>query len=150
MPCHAYDHLFRRIVHTNTPLLSHRASPPLAEIGLLSLGLGDTLGESLSVFISGIFGSLSITTLERDAMTLMLQTLRSDQALNLRRLGIRLLALAFRLDLTTDNKLADIIILGEAKELPNLCRAFGTQALRVHGVGDAGDVVVALFDDREG
>ena len=53
-------------------------------------------------------GSLSITTLERDAMTLMLQALRSDEALNFRRLGIWLLALAFRLNLTTDHKLADL------------------------------------------
>jgi hypothetical protein len=57
---------------------------------------------------SSILGSLSITTLERDAMTLMLQTLRSDQALDLWRLGVRLLALALRLDLTTDHEFADL------------------------------------------
>lgn len=43
-----------------------------------------------------------------------------------------------------------IILLGEAKELSNLRRPLRAQALRVYSIGDAGDVVVALFDDREG
>jgi hypothetical protein len=42
-----------------------------------------------------------------------------------------------------------IVFLGEAKELANLGGALGAQALGVHDVGDAGDVVVALLDDRE-
>jgi hypothetical protein len=55
-----------------------------------------------------ILGSLSITALQCNAVTLMLQTLWSDQSLNLRGLGVWLLALALWLDLTTDNKLSDL------------------------------------------
>jgi len=42
-----------------------------------------------------------------------------------------------------------IVFLGEAKELADLRCALGTEALGVHDVGDAGDIVVALLDDRE-
>lgn len=57
---------------------------------------------------SGIFGSLSVTALECDTVTLVLQTLGSNQTLNLGCFGIRLLALALGLDLPTDNKLSDL------------------------------------------
>jgi hypothetical protein len=39
----------------------------------------------------------------------VLQTLRSDETLDLRRLGVWLLALALRLHFTTDDVLADLI-----------------------------------------
>jgi len=57
---------------------------------------------------SSIFGSLRVATLECDAVTLVLETLRSNQTLDLRSLGIWLLALALWLNLTTDNELADL------------------------------------------
>ena len=41
-------------------------------------------------------------------MALVLQTLRSDQTLDLGSLGVGLLALALGLHLTTDDKLADL------------------------------------------
>lgn len=50
-----------------------------------------------------------MTALECDAVALVLETLRSNQALDARSLGVRLLALGLWLDLTADNKLADLI-----------------------------------------
>jgi len=55
-----------------------------------------------------ILGLLSITALECDAVALVLQTLGSNQTLDLRGLGVRLLALTLWLHLTTDNELADL------------------------------------------
>jgi len=131
-------------------LLAHGAGSPLTKVSLLSLGFSDALGEKLSIFISSILGSLSIAALKCDAVALMLQTLGSDQTLDLRCLSIRLLPLALRLNFTTDNKLADIILLGEAKELPDLRSTLGAEALWVDGVGHAWDVGFARLDDRKG
>jgi len=55
-----------------------------------------------------ILGLLSIAALECDAVALVLQTLGSNQTLDLRGLGVRLLALTLWLNLTTDNELADL------------------------------------------
>lgn len=41
-------------------------------------------------------------------MALVLQTLRGDEALDLGSLGVRLCALLLRLNLTTDDELADL------------------------------------------
>jgi hypothetical protein len=51
---------------------------------------------------------LGLAALERNAVALVLQALGSNQALDARSLGVRLLALALRLDLTPDNVLADL------------------------------------------
>ena len=113
-------------------------------------------------------------------MTLVLQTLRGDQTLNLRSLGVRFLAFTLRLNLTTNDELANlcmktrislaeahtlprcessrigdedmythIIILGEVEELPNLRSTLGTQTLRMNHIGDTGDVVFTLLDNRK-
>lgn len=55
-----------------------------------------------------ILGLLSVTALECDAVALVLQTLGSNQTLDLRGLGVRLLALTLWLNLTTNNELADL------------------------------------------
>lgn len=51
---------------------------------------------------------LGLAALERNAVALVLQALRSNQALDARSLGVRLLALALGLDLTPDHVLADL------------------------------------------
>jgi len=130
-------------------LLAHRAGSPLAGVDLLCLGFGDTLSEDGGVLICCILGLLSLAALKRDAVALVLQTLGGNQSLNLGGLGVRLLALALRLYFTSDDELANIIILGETEELPDLRGALGTQTLRVDHVGDAGDVLLALLDDGE-
>jgi hypothetical protein len=127
----------------------HGGSPPLASLIVGGLSLGDALVEKLSVLVSSLLGGLGTTSLERNPVTLVLKTLGGDKTLDLGSLGIRLLALALRLDLATDDELADIIFLAETKEAADLGGTLGTQSLRVNGVGDAGDVVVALLDDAE-
>jgi len=135
---------------TNTSnLLTHGRSTSLADLGLLGLGLGDTLGEDLSILVSSILGSLSVAALEGEAVTLVLKTLRSNETLDLWCLGVWLLALTLWLNLTTDNELADIVILGETEELSDLCSTLGTKALWVDDIGQAWDVGVALLDNAE-
>jgi len=134
---------------TNPTLLAHGAGSPLTSIGLLCLGLVDTLGEGLSIFISCILGSLCVTALQCDTVTLVLETLGGDETLNLGSLGVWLLAFALGLDFTSDDELADIILLAEAEESSDLGGTLGTEALGVNGVGDARNVCVALLDDAE-
>lgn len=55
-----------------------------------------------------ILDLLGLAALERNAVTLVLQALRSDQTLDARSLGVRLLALALRLDLTSNDVLANL------------------------------------------
>merc|ERR1712000_517988 len=113
-------------------LLAHGGSTTLAGVGLVVLGL------------------LGLAALEGSAVTLVLEALGSDQALDLGSLGVGGLALALGLDLTADDVLADIVILGEAEEPADLGRTLGAEALGVHDVGEAGNVLVALLDDGQG
>jgi len=57
---------------------------------------------------SSILSLLSITTLECDAVTLVLKTLRSDQSLNLGSLGVRFLSLTLWLNLTTNDEFTNL------------------------------------------
>jgi len=133
-----------------TRLLAHGGGSALAEISTGCLGLGDTLGESGGILVSSILGSLRVATLECDTVTLVLETLRSNQTLDLGSLGVWLLALALWLNFTTDNELADIIFLGEAEELADLRGTLGTETLGVDRIGDTWDIAVALLDDAQG
>ena len=57
---------------------------------------------------SSILGSLSVAALQRNAVTLVLEALGSNQTLDLGSLGVWLLALTLWLDFTTNDKLADL------------------------------------------
>lgn len=46
--------------------------------------------------------------------------------------------------------MADIVFLGKVEELSDLGGSLGAEALGLDGVGEAGDVVLALLDDNEG
>jgi len=74
----------------------------------LGLGFGDTLVENGSILGGSILGLLGIATLQGVAMTLMLKTLGSNETLNLRSLGVWLLAFTLGLDLTADDELANL------------------------------------------
>ena len=63
-------------------------------------GEGETYGLILDL--------LGLAALEGDAVALVLQTLGSNQALDLGGLGVRLLALALGLDFAADDVLADL------------------------------------------
>ena len=54
---------------------------------------------------------LGLALLEGEPVTLVLQTLRRNEALDLGSLGVRLLALTLGLDLATNDVLADLISL---------------------------------------
>lgn len=105
----------------------------------------------------------------------MLQTLGSDETLDAGSLGIGFLAFALGLDLASDDELADlrthkhisapmsshnnvqrhgfhfthIIILRQAKELPDLRRPLRPQPLRMHRVRQARQLALALLDNRQ-
>lgn len=98
--------------------------------------------------IRSLTGSLSTTTLNSDAVTLTLETLGSNQTLDLRGLGVFTFALLG--DGTTDDELADIILLFETEERPDLGGALGAEALGNNGVGQTGEITLALLDDGEG
>lgn len=55
-----------------------------------------------------ILGLLSVTALQCDAVALVLETLGSNQTLDLRGLGIWLLTITLWLNLTADNEFADL------------------------------------------
>lgn len=89
----------------------------------------------------------------------MLEALGSDQSLNLGaahrrisynsfflqmpsglRLGVRLGSLLLGLNLSADDKLADVVFLGQVEESSDLGSSLGTKALGLNGVGETGDV----------
>lgn len=57
---------------------------------------------------SSILGPLGVAALERNAVTLVLEALWGNQALDLWCLGVCLLALTLGLDLTANDELADL------------------------------------------
>ena len=65
--------------------------------------------ERCSVTYGGVLDLLGLAALECDAVTLVLEALRSDEALDARSLGVWLGTLLLGLDLTTDDELADLL-----------------------------------------
>jgi hypothetical protein len=115
----------------------------------VGLGLGHALSEDLGVLVGLILDLLSLAALESGTVALVLEALGSDQTLDLGSLGVRRLALTLGLDLSSDNVLTDIVILGEAEELADLGGALGSETLGVDDVGETGDLVITLLDDGE-
>lgn len=68
-----------------------------------------------------ILDLLSLTALERNAVTLVLQALGGDQTLDARSLGVRLLALALGLNLTPNDVLTDLLLRGYCISLCEGC-----------------------------
>jgi hypothetical protein len=81
-------------------------------------------------------------------VTLALETLGSDQALDLRGLGVLLLALLG--NSAADDELADVVLLVETEESANLGSTLGAEALGVDDIGQTRDLGFALLDDAEG
>lgn len=53
-------------------------------------------------------------------------------------------------DGTADDELADIVLLVETEEATDLGGTLGTEALGDDGVGEAGELALALLDDAQG
>lgn len=78
------------------------------------------------------------------------QKYRNYQSKNLR-LGVGLgLGVLLGLDLTANDVLADIVLLGQVEESANLGGTLGTKTLGEDDIGQSGDVLLALLDDNEG
>ena len=84
----------------------HRRSTSLSLLLSLFTLLMHTLGEQLSILGRSILRSLCSPPLECDAMTLVLDTLWSDEALNLRCFGVRLGSFFLWDDFSSNDELA--------------------------------------------
>lgn len=81
-------------------------------------------------------------------MTLVLETLGSNQTLDAGGLGVVFLALAG--DGAADDELADVILLVQTEETADLGGTLGTETLGDNGVGQTGQLLLTLLDDAEG
>jgi len=107
----------------------------------------DTAGKELSVVVSSITGSLSTAALDGNALALALETLGGNQTLDLGGLGVILLALLG--DGAADDELADVVLLVETEEATDLGGTLGAETLGDNGVGETGELTLALLDDGQ-
>lgn len=98
--------------------------------------------------LRSITGSLGTAALESDAVTLVLEALGGHQALDPGSLGVFLLALLG--DGAADDELADVVLLVETEEVADLGGTLGSESLGDNGVGETGELTLALLDDAEG
>lgn len=106
-------------------------------------GLKETGGS-----LRSLLGSLSAAALEGNPVTLALETLGSNQTLDLGGLGV--VGLALTGDGTTDDELADVVLLVETEEAADLGGTLGTESLGDNGVGETGELTLTLLDDAQG
>ena len=92
--------------------------------------------------------SLRTTALDGEPVTLVLETLGSNQTLDAGGLGVVFLALAG--DGAADDELADVILLVQTEETADLGGTLGTETLGDNGVGQTGQLLLTLLDDAEG
>lgn len=111
--------------------------------------LTTTQVQDLHVFGFGFLAGLDTALLDCQTMPLALQHNRSDQTLDLGCLGTGLLAILLR-EWALDDELADIILLGQVVQLADVAGALRSQATGNSGVGQSGNVLLALLDDDQG
>jgi hypothetical protein len=99
------------------------------------------------VVLRSVTGRLSTAALDGNALALALEALGGNQTLDLGGLGVVLLALLG--DSTADDELADIVLLVETEEATDLGGTLRTEALGDNGVGEAGELALALLDDAQ-
>jgi len=127
----------------------HAGNTAFPGLGVLGLLLADALVKNLGILIGSVLAGLGTAALDCDAVALVLETLRSDQALDPGGLGIWLRALLLRLHFTADNKFTDIVFLAETEEAADLGRTLGTQALGVNGIRKTRNVFVTLLHNGQ-
>lgn len=125
-----------------------------------------TLGKQLSIFICCILRGLCSSTLERNSVSLVLETLWCDESLNLGSFGVWLLAFTLWLHFSSNDEftsvdvsihdlncknsckcLPGIIFLVKTKELSDFRSTLGTQSLWLNDISQAWDFTFALFDN---
>lgn len=84
----------------------HGRGTSLAQLGLLLTLLVNTLSQELGVLVGSILRGFRTSSLEGEAVSLVLNALGSDESLDLGSLGVWLRALLLGGDLTTDDELA--------------------------------------------
>jgi hypothetical protein len=82
----------------------HRRSTSLPHLRPLIPLLVYTFGQQLGIIVGGVFLSLHSSPLESDAVALVLQSLGSNETLNLRGFGVGFFAFALGLDFSSNHK----------------------------------------------
>jgi hypothetical protein len=119
----------------------------LSNLSLLSLTLVQTLSQQLGVLSSSISLGLSVLNLQGLQVSLSLQNLWSDQSLDLWSLGVLLLTLD---NLSSDDVLSNVILLGQTEELSDVVSSLWTQSLWNLDIGQTLELTVTLLDDNKG
>jgi len=119
--------------------------------GEFQLPLRETLGEaSLILCLLGLL-VVDASVLEGAEVAAALEPDGGYEALDFGGLGIWLRSFFLLAgDLSSDDKLAYIVLLLEVEESADLGRTLGAETFGEDGVGEAGDLLLALLDDDEG
>lgn len=122
-------------------------------LGVNSVALLSTLvgadGEELGVVSGSLLGGGNLGLLNSKAVTLALECDGGDEALDLGGLPLALAALLGG-NLTVDDELTDVVLLGEVEELADLAGALGAEATGDGAVGKPGDGGLTRLGDDEG
>jgi len=117
----------------------------------LGLFLCHALGDEDVVLGLLLLLRLDLSALERVEVAAALEAEGGDEALDLGSFGVGLSTLLLLADnLTADNILPDIVLLGQVEEPPDLGGTLGAETLGEDGVGKTGDLSLALLNDDEG
>lgn len=125
---------------------SQGSSSLLLDLSSLSLTLVQTLSQQLSVLRSSVSLLSSVVDLLGLQSSLSLQSLRSDQSLDLWSLGEGLTVL---LNGTSDNVVSNVIVLGQTEELSDVVGSLRTQSLWGGDIGQTLNVRLTLLDDSK-
>ena len=126
---------------------SKRRGSSLLDLSLLSLLLSKTLGKELSVLGSSVLLGLGVSELKSLEVSLALESLGSNKTLDLGSLGVDLVTLD---NLTADNELADVVLLGKVEELSNVVGTLGAESLGDRGIGQTSNVRLTLLNNNKG
>jgi len=117
----------------------------------LLLLLCDALGDESVVFGLLLLLRVGTPTCDGAEVAAALETERGDETLDFRSLGVWLgIRLLRALNLTPDDILANVVLLGQVEEFPDLGSPLGTETLGEDVLREAGEGGVTLLDDHEG
>lgn len=106
-----------------------------------------TLSQQVGVLSSSVSLGLGVSDLQSLQVSLSLQSLWSNQSLDLWSLGVLLLTLD---NLSSDDVLSNIILLGQTEELSNVVSSLWTQSLWNLGVSQTLKLSITLLDNDKG